>query len=171
MHVLILELFICFLQIIFSMSQTTAANSLSGPFSIILGLSFKLCNRFCFPWIWLFYLLEEISMFNDLSFKQLRYYRDTDSILIPCIKWRFMSKFVCHKRLSIISKVPDKLKFSSIFFQLYLLYFRACLFCVGLNLRPLDRNDTSEVWPFHAHFNSTSSKVPLMLHACKILLP
>ena len=99
-----------------SMSQTTTINSLSGPFSIMLGLSFKLCNRFCFPWIWLFYLLEEISMFNNLSFKQLRYYRDTDSILIPCIKWRFMSKFVCHKRLSIISKVPDKLKFSSVFF-------------------------------------------------------
>ena len=116
MHVLILELFICFLQIIFSMSQTTTANSLSGPFSMMLGLSSKLCNRLCFPWIWLFYLLEEISMFNNLSFKQLRYYWDTDSILVPCIKWRFMYKFVCHKRLSIISKVPDKLKFSSVFF-------------------------------------------------------
>ena len=32
-----------------SMSQTTTVNSLSGPFSIMLGLSFKLCNRFCFP--------------------------------------------------------------------------------------------------------------------------
>ena len=33
----------------------------------MLGLSFKLYNRFCFPWIWLFYLLEEISMSKNLS--------------------------------------------------------------------------------------------------------
>ena len=103
MHVLILELFICFLQIIFSMSQTTTANSLSGPFSIMLGLSFKLYNRFCFPWIWLFYLLEEILMFNNLSFKQLRYYRDTDSILIPCIEC------LC-PNLSVIKDCPSFLK-------------------------------------------------------------
>ena len=106
MHVLILELFICFLQIIFSMSQTTTANSLSGPFSIMLGLSSKLCNRFCFPWIWLFYLLEEISMFNNLSFKQFR--SDTIEILIAFL-FLALNEGLC-PNLSVIKDCPSFLK-------------------------------------------------------------
>ena len=47
---------------------------IARTFSIILGSSFKLYNRFCSPSVLLFYLLEEISMCNNLSFKQLRYY-------------------------------------------------------------------------------------------------
>ena len=46
----------------------------------MLGLSFKLYNRFCFPWIWLFYLLEEISMSKNLSNSS-----DIIEILIACL--------------------------------------------------------------------------------------
>ena len=47
---------------------------IARTFSVILGSSFKLYNRFYSPSVLLFYLLEEISMCNNLSFKQLRYH-------------------------------------------------------------------------------------------------
>ena len=40
---------------------------IARTFSIILGSSFKLYNRFCSPSVLLFYLLEEISMCSNIS--------------------------------------------------------------------------------------------------------
>ena len=66
MHFLILELFICFMQIMLSVPNKYS-KVIVRTFLKNFGVSFKLYNRFCFLWIWLFYLLEEISVSNNLS--------------------------------------------------------------------------------------------------------
>ena len=77
---------------------------IARTFSIILGSSFKLYNRFCSPSVLLFYLLEEISMCNNLSFKQLRYYE----ILIAFVFLGLIEGFCLN--MSVTKDCPSFLK-------------------------------------------------------------